>query len=188
MKLCKPLLASLVATLLLGMLVGSASARNFSMSSQTFGVSFSRLDFTSTFGTVECSVALGGSWHSRTIAKVARSLVGYITSGNVERCARGGATLLRETLPWHVRYSSFTGLLPNISSIRVNTDTRFRISVFGVACLFASTPEQQAGLTFSVVRGVISRADRSGTVPSSDCGLQGTLSGSGTTSVTVTLI
>jgi hypothetical protein len=193
MMLRKPLLASLGATLLLGMLVGSTSARTLSMSSQTFSVSFSRLNFTGGFGTVECSVALGGSWHSRTLGKSVGSLVGYITSGNVSFCARGGGTILRETLPWHVRYSSFAGTLPNIVGIAFKTDTRFRIRepAFGLTCLFASTPEQQAGLTFSLVGGVIARADRSGTVSSSDClGLQATLSGSETnvSRITVTLI
>jgi hypothetical protein len=130
--------------------------------------------------------------------KVVGSLVGYITRATLGLCAVGRATILRETLPWHVQYSTFSGLLPNITSVRTLTDTRFRImEPFGIACLFASTAERRATLTFGRgAGGTLTSVERGGTISSADClGMEATLSGRGSVSVlnaatgiTVTLI
>jgi hypothetical protein len=154
MKRCKLLLAVVAAAVLLGTLVDSASARTFSSSSSTFRFAFRELRFNATFGTVTCQLTYEGSFHSRTIAKVVGALIGYLTAVNLGPCGVGTATILRETLPWHIQYQSFTGVLPNINSIRVNTQTRFRIrEPFGATCLFASTPERPATLTFNRIHG-----------------------------------
>jgi hypothetical protein len=136
MKLSKLLLAVVGATVLLGALVSSASAGRLSNSSTTLRATWARMDFTGGFGTVECEVTLEGSLHSRTIAKVARALIGNITAASVSSpCRRGGATILRETLPWHVTYNSFAGTLPNITNILtdvVGASFRIREPTFGV--------------------------------------------------------
>jgi len=116
-RLGKMMLAVVGATVLLAGLVGSASARNLSTSSQLLRASWTRVDFSGGFGTLECEVVVEGSFHGRTISKTVGTLSGFITAAAVIRCARGGATVLRESLPWHVQYASFTGRLPNITTI-----------------------------------------------------------------------
>jgi len=117
MKFSKLILAVVGATVLLAALTSAASAGRFSASSQKFAVLFRRMDFSGGLGgTVECEVLLEGSLHSRTLAKVVGSLIGYITKATVLRCARGSATIRQESLPWHRRYASFSGTLPNITS------------------------------------------------------------------------
>jgi hypothetical protein len=61
--------------------------------------------------------------HSRTLAKVAESLIGYVTRAALAgvRCTGGSATVQTEALPWHIRYASFRGTLPNISGITIHS-------------------------------------------------------------------
>src|SRR5215207_6732433 len=103
MKLSKLLLSVVGTTVLLGALVSSASARNFSISSQTNSALWARLDVRGPFGTIECAVLLAGSFHSRTQTKSIGTLIGYITAGTVQRCPRGGGTINQASLPWHRR-------------------------------------------------------------------------------------
>jgi hypothetical protein len=201
MRLFQMLLAMIGATVLLGACVGSASAGNLSLSSQTFRVTFRNLTFSGGFGEVECQTTLEGSLHGRTMAKVIGSLIGYITRAIVGHCEIGSATILRETLPWHVRYSGFEAILPEITSLIVHTETRFRIrEPFGITCLFASTAERPATLTFhrSKVTHELTEAQRGGTITAgAGCtGITGTISSgnepvmalNSLTAITVTLI
>src|SRR4051794_14739384 len=157
MKFCKVLLAALGATVLLGALVSTASARNFSTSSQTLRASFREVRWRLPFGITNCQVTLEGSLHSRTIDKVPGRLIGYITSAALGSCSSGTATILRETLPWHVRYANFTGTLPNITSLGTNViDASFRVrETFTITCLARSTAAQPAIGTFN--RDVVGR-------------------------------
>jgi hypothetical protein len=197
-KLGKTLFAIVGAAVLLGALASAASARNLSSSSQTLRASFREITFNGAFGNITCAATVEGSFHSRTQAKVAGSLVGYITRSDLGPCAEGRVTILRETLPWHIRYSSFTGALPNI--------TAFRASVIGVSnriqepfagCLAASTAANPVTITFNreTVTGALTTATIGGTVPTS-CGINGTFSSSvspvtvlnSATRITLTLI
>ena len=117
MKLSKLLLAVVAASVLLGAFVSTASARNLSTSEQRQQILWRRMDFSGGFGgTVECEVLLSGSLHSRTIPKTVGLLIGYITEGTVLRCARGSATIIQSSFPWHRRYAGFVGTLPTITS------------------------------------------------------------------------
>ena len=180
---------------LLGALVGVASARNLSSSSQTLRATFNRLDFSGGFGTVECAVVFEGSFHARTIAKVSGTLSGFVTRASITSCSRASATVLSETLPWHVRYRGFTGTLPNINTVSADisgVNFRFREPTFGVTCLASGELRvafnREAG-------GVVTSAAASGTIPNS-CGGSGTVSGTSssftvlnsTTRITITLI
>jgi hypothetical protein len=131
MKSCKLFLAAVGATMLLGSLVSSASARNFSTDNQSFRAAFSAVEFHLPETTVRCHVTLEGSMHRRTVTKVIGSLIGYITRAILGPCQTGRATILRETLPWHVRYSGFQGTLPNITSVITH--------VIGVSWRFAGS-------------------------------------------------
>ena len=119
------------ATLLLAVAVGSTSARSLSTSSQQFRVTWRVLELGSEV-LIRCPVTMEGSFVSRTIGKVARSLVGAITRVSVKQEACTGGTVAAfngvesyngstttNTLPWHVSYESFTGTLPNITALNL---------------------------------------------------------------------
>lgn len=69
-----------------------------------------------------------GTFHYRTIVKVERSLIGYVTRAIFGRpCTgfgemweyngtEGSLTSNVNSLPWHFTYDGFNGTLPNISS------------------------------------------------------------------------
>lgn len=174
MKFGKTLFAIVGATMLLGALASAASARNLSTSNQTLRASFREVRFTLPFGTVNCSITVEGSFHQRTQAKVAGSLVGYITRGDLGTCSSGRVTVLRETLPWHIRYSSFSGTLPNITSLRANIiGVSFRISDGIIFCLATTTAAQPAIVTFvREAGGAVTTVELGGTILTS-CGSEG---------------
>jgi len=144
MKKSKLLLAATGATVLLGALVSSASARNLSTSTQSISAMWSSVTFSGAFGTSDCHLTLEGSMHSRTMQKSSGSLVGYITRAILGGCPQGTATILQETLPWHMRYSGFEGALPNIRSFILHTiGVSFRIREGGgFSCHIVTTAAQ----------------------------------------------
>ncbi len=215
----KFLLTALAAALVMAAAVGTANARRFETSSQSFRVvwpSTSRLTFSGLGGsiTIACQVTLEGSFHSRTISKVRGQLVGYVTSANLTRpCAGGEAWILNgverptNSLPWHIRYDSFVGTLPNISRIRLQlVGAAFLIeaaTILGQAsCLFRSTAEEPAFGFINLAAGVVSTlsADETSEIPletrlSGPCTATGQFRGSGnvtvqnsTTRITVRLV
>jgi len=195
MKLAKLLLAVVGVAVLLGTLVASASARNFSVSEQRTTALWTRMNLEGGFGTVECEVKLSGSLHTRTATKTVNSLIGYITEGTVLRCSRGSATINQASLPWHRRYRSFEGTLPNITGVSdtvTGVELTVREPVFGVTC----TVRREAGtiiIIYTYINGVLIRIDVIATIPcgSFTGGLSGSTnnvtSGSGTR-ITTTLI
>lgn len=199
MKPLNLLLAVAGATIILGALVSTASAGRLSSSSQTFRAAFSRLDFSGGFGTTECAVTIEGSLHARSIVKTEGSLIGVITRVTIGTCPRGSATVLIETLPWSIRYSSFEGTLPSISSI--NTDVvgagfRIREPLFGVLCLATTEEGEPATVRFNrETRGVLTSARIGGTTDT-NCNIAGTFNATSfsltvlnsVTRITVTLI
>ncbi|MFL5817572.1 MAG: hypothetical protein ACJ76L_08220 [Conexibacter sp.] len=153
MNRCKLLLAMLGASALLCAASGTASARNFSASSQTFSVTWARFEITGAFGTYSCPVTIEGSFHTRTIAKNVGGLIGYVTRASVGLCSTGlfETRVLTETLPWHVRYRSFTGLLPNIGSIStsiIGFALQVKETPFAIRCLGASSAAEPLILNF----------------------------------------
>lgn len=72
-----------------------------------------------------CHVVLEGSFHSATLRKTAGALIGHVTNAVLsDPCRQVGnflarVRLLTETLPWHVRYEGFSGVLPTIGSLRL---------------------------------------------------------------------
>jgi len=183
MKFSKLLLAVVGATVLLGALVSSASAGRLSNSATTNKATWTRMNFAGGFGTVECEVRLEGRFHAATITKTAGSLIGYITAGTVIRCARGGATINAGSLPWHRRYTSFTGTLPNITTINetvTGAEWTIREPTFGITCTVRREASSTIG-TYALSSGTVTTAEVSG---ESRCGeFAGRLSGS-TTNVT----
>ena len=114
----KLILSIIGAALILGAAVGSASATRLEISAQSFRAVWGELNFS---GIIHCEVTLEGTFHRRTFTKTSGSLVGYVTRAAVTegRCRNGTARILAETLPWHVRYDSFTTSLPNIETVKI---------------------------------------------------------------------
>ena len=133
---------ALAATTLLAAALSSASARNLSVSTQNIRATWASLEFETGVGIlIRCPVTLEGSFHSRTIAKVERLLIGAITRAisKQEACTRGIAATFNgveryngvtpaNTLPWHITFESFSGELPNITSVRL-LFSRFRFGI-----------------------------------------------------------
>jgi len=142
-------LTALSAALLLAAAVSVCSARSLSLSHQTIRVTWSRLDFVTANLTTRCQVTLEGSFHSRTVAKVERLLIGSVTSFLMRACTSGAG--IQKIAPWHITYEGFTGTLPNISAIRILLSRfRFLLVQFGVVCELGNETDN---ITFSAARG-----------------------------------
>jgi hypothetical protein len=198
MKTSKLLLATLGASVLLGALVGNASARTFSTSSQTFRTAYRVFGFRGAFGEIKCGLTLEGSLHSRTIAKVRGTLIGLITRAELGTCILGTMTILAG-LPWHVRYDSFGGTLPNITFIKVRAlFMTFRVREPLLTCLATTTEEAPGIITFDreVATRALTTSEFSGTGIETTCGRVGEFESSrdlvtvlgSSTRITVTLI
>jgi hypothetical protein len=160
---------ALAAAVMLACVVSSASARSLSISNQNIRVTWRSLEFDGTVVVIRCPVTLEGSFHSRTIAKVERSLIGAITRANVaqDACANGRLIAFNgtepynggtapQTLPWHLTYESFGGTLPNISSIDILL-SRFRFGFSANSCV-AQYGAETDNITFRAARDVNTRA------------------------------
>jgi hypothetical protein len=151
-RLRNVLFAVIGASVMMAAVVGTASARTLSSSSQTLRAAWREMVFTPPAGgSVACNVTLEGSLHSRAITKALYSLIGYITRADLGACVGGQATILRETLPWHVKYEAFAGTLPNITSIRaLIIGASFRVHPEGsFTCLFRTTDAEHASGRFN---------------------------------------
>jgi len=123
----KLLLASLGATFLMALAIGTASARNFSIWNSNFRGTFNNLEFDAgIFGVTTCRVTLEGSLHSMTIPKTVGTLLGYVTRVITGQC-NNEVVILTATLPWHVRYMGFSGRLPDITLILVSVRAAFSV-------------------------------------------------------------
>jgi len=154
-------LGALLAAAALAASVGAASANRLSISPETgFRVRYPswevQFGYEETNVKLTCSMTLEGSFHTRTFAKVASALIGYVTRATVAEAScsnrvgpRGEgewpglkARFLSETLPWHLRYSTFSGVLPAISNVAmtlVGFAPRITELPFAGSCLYRST-------------------------------------------------
>jgi hypothetical protein len=182
MKPFKLLVAAAGATVLLSALVSSASARNFSISNHSIRSSWREVIFNGLFGETNCQVTLEGSLHSSTMAKVIGTLMGYITSAILGPCSVGTATIHRESLPWHVKYSGFEPRLPEIRSLIVHVlGVRFSVrEPGGITCTATSENAHPAVGRFhrNPVTHQLIGVSVAGRVPTNCLGAEGTFSSS----------
>jgi hypothetical protein len=201
MRHAKHCACAVVAALILLAATGVASARRIELSENHFRTVFTPITFGAEgFEPVICRLTLEGSFHSRTISKVVGALVGYVTSAEVANCTRETARALKETLPWHIQYVSFTGTLPNISSIRDSIiGSAFLVRAFGfVSCLYQSTTTHPNTGEVVISGGVgrNQRADERVLIPGSGLCPEGFFQGTGenfvqgstTTRITIRLV
>ncbi|HEX4804675.1 MAG TPA: hypothetical protein VFU94_02135 [Conexibacter sp.] len=157
------LLAAAVTIAVLGCAVGAAGARRLNFEQQNFRIVWARMSITGN-ARVECSVTMEGSFHSRTITKVLEERIGVITRAMVNQfsCMGGNyyayngmenleGVVVGQSLPWHVYYEGFTGILPNIAGIVVSVEgVTFLVDILGVHCRYISTELVPAFAVISV--------------------------------------
>ena len=186
----KLLMAAFAAALLMSFAVSAASAGRLSVSNNRIRVTWSPLSLEP--GNVSCNVTLEGSFHSNTIQKVAGALVGYISRAIVAppaQCTNGEATIVNESLPWHIRYRGITGALPRFSGVVIGlVGARFRVHVnsLGATCEVLTTPEHPGvGTTTTNEEGRVTglRVDENARIPllglCGAFGLEGSFTGTG---------
>lgn len=197
--------AALAAALLLTLSVTSTASR-LSYSVKEFRIIWASLSFSAAEGGVPitCPVTLEGSFLERTWAKVRNTFASRITRASLGVCQEGNASILAASLPWEVTYQSFTGTLPNITSVRYALiGAAFQVEPgFGIVCLArTSTESPAAGDARRESGGKITSltADSSLAIPTTgnfECPRSGIFAGSGevfvqgssTTRVTLSLI
>jgi hypothetical protein len=167
MQLCKLLLAAIGATAVFAVLTATATARSLSSTSQFVRAQFRELDFEGAFGHTMCQVTIEGSLHSRTIAKVRDSLLGYVTAAGIGPCSVGKATMLTETLPWHITYITSGRFRVIGASHRV-------ITPIGENCLARSTAEAPVIVVTNIgAGGVVNSANIEGSGIPTSCFFSG---------------
>ena len=136
MARAKLISVSAAVAVVLALAVGAASANRLSVSNSQFRFLMRSFELTSSQFEITCGVTLEGSFHSRTFAKVQGALVGFFSRASVDTpgCTGGRMSVLAESLPWHVRYRSFSGTLPAISAVALD--------VVGFTLLFENTIAQ----------------------------------------------
>jgi hypothetical protein len=194
-----------MATVLLASAVGTATAGRLSISNQRFRVTWTALTFSEPeLGVrITCPVTLEGSFHSATIPKRERLLIGAITRVNVREasCEGGIGTISNTTLPWHVTYESFNGTLPNPTAVNLLLQRfQFIVEVGLGPCTYGTATDNITAAAALVAREVttltpVANRNIAHRVAGGFCPERGTLTGAGnvtllnsTTRIRVTLI
>ncbi len=88
-------------------------------------------------GVTECEIVLITTLH-RAVSKIKGALLGTLGSVAVGLgCEGPQVSVLRETLPWHITYQSFSGTLPGISAVGISvTGVALQYESFGARCLY----------------------------------------------------
>jgi hypothetical protein len=143
----KLVLTTLAAATLLASAVSSASAGWLSISERAFDIKWRELNLFNEAGggIIDCQMTLLGTFHSRTIRKTRSFLIGVVDHAVVgepprtqSECSGAAMTILTATLPWHLRYDSFSGTLPRITLVKAQlVGVAFRLLLIpdGVTCL-----------------------------------------------------
>jgi len=162
-------IAAALSGLALAVAVNEASGRRFSYTNSTLRATWSQMIFNAAgLGGVSCPVTLEGSLHSRTLSKISGQLIGHITRATIAEASCLGGTLQRlaETLPWHWRYDSFTGTLPNIVTIKQQiVGVSLRVTISGIACLYKSTAARPLFFSNFLTGSLILHITVSGSLP-----------------------
>jgi hypothetical protein len=178
------LIGGLLAAALLATIAFPAGAGRLSISTREWIATWREMRVTGGFGSTTCTLTLEGELHTKTIEKTRSSLLGYVIGASTRGCGAFPATVLRETLPWHIQYESFTGTLPNITAAAMKIiGFSFRIrESFGIQCLFRSTEARPLLDTLRrEASGTIRTTTLSGTFASEGCaGLELEFSGDST--------
>ena len=185
------LLLAILVLAICALTSATANANRLSIDDTDFRIAWTEaedLNFNTGGLTFECSITLVGSFHSQTIRKVLRALIGSVARVTFGDCDQGTLTLIRAP-PWHLTYEGFRGTLPNITGGRLLLrGQRFLISKpeVGANCVmpnddnWAGTANLEGGFSrsFSVEPTPTTPIDD--LAGSSLCDLAGTMTFSGT--------
>jgi hypothetical protein len=163
-------IAGVAAILAMALAVGTVSARNLSASNQNVRAVYASLELgnTVTETRTRCQLTLEGSFHSRTIVKRVAALVGYFTRADLGPCTGGTGTVNRETLPWHLTYEGFNGILPNITAVTFSVvGLSFELLQEGIMCRARTEARTPATSIVIVNAGTVTglRVDESRFIP-----------------------
>jgi len=92
--------------MILALAVSGTSARNLSVTEQSLRVVWTPIEFVAGGRSARCNLTLEGSFHYRTIVKREGALSGFITRAILNTSSGGSATVLTNTLPWHLTYNA----------------------------------------------------------------------------------
>lgn len=170
-------LATLIALFVLTAAVSTASANRFRISEQEMEIAWNPLSFTNGSSlNVRCHIILLGRFHRATLNKTLGALTGYINHAKIQQPCIGGSVYiyngeevnsvlggtLPSSLPWHITYEGFEGVLPNnITNVRLLfLDSRFlvRATILGIAllCIYKTRLEQPGEGRANLTSGIIS--------------------------------
>jgi hypothetical protein len=147
---------ALAAVAALFLAAGTAAANQLEISNSSIRATFNPLRFIAGTSEVACPVTLEGTFHSRVIRKNPEALIGYITRADINGmfCSFVGAdelTILGAGRPWHIRYESFTGRLPNIDAVNVRLLlVGVRGTFLNLPCLYRSTATRPGRAFFDI--------------------------------------
>ena len=139
------IITALLASFTLALLVGNASANRISTNDRDIEWETYLLLHTP-MGDIRCDVTLLGAFHSNTIVKTRKALIGII-----DHAVLGPpCTVLQGSLPWHLTYESFIGRLPAFSPWFLYVGVSIAATIEGVACLWRSTTTEPLSSLFTV--------------------------------------
>lgn len=186
-------IALVIAGVMLVMLANTASAQRLSVTNRNFRIVWAPLNLRPEPAgglLVQCKVTMEGSFHSNTIAKVAESLIGYVTRATVASSCEAarmwiyngtdinevlGAGVLPNSLPWHVRYESFEGTLPRPTGVRIRLiGMRVLLQSAGILCQYTSSaaqPSKSTALVNSEQQLTRLRVDKTAQIPRTEGGI-----------------
>ncbi len=158
----KLVIAGISAGVLMALVVNSASANRLSIGHGSLWRSFFRAADIIAGGVtgIECEMTFEGSFHSATIKKVERALIGHITRASVGTCPVGSATVLSGSLPWHVQYAGFVGRLPEITGVSftfIGVSFRLKEGIFLRECLLRTSEVEPTGGIAELAAGTEAR-------------------------------
>lgn len=161
MKSIKVSIGMLLAAITLAGCVSAASATRLSITSRSIRAVWSSLEFSTGASPWRCRLTLEGTLHESTFAKIAASLIGYVTAAQIGHPCSGAqmwvynGTEVNEVLtgtfsssfPWHITYEGFNGTLPTPSGIRILILlARFMLAArflgITILCAYRTSPTQ----------------------------------------------
>jgi hypothetical protein len=118
---------AMLATLAFAAAACSATRLEFLQWERGLRATWSVLEFETGGGAnlVRCPITMEATLHRRVFEKTSSLLLASVTRAIVENngteppCVGGTVRIAGESLPWSLRYDAFSGVLPNISAIRL---------------------------------------------------------------------
>jgi hypothetical protein len=151
----RALCTALACALIFAAAASDAAAEMFEVINGELGLraTWRSFEFEANGLVVRCPLTLEGTFAAESISTTPRAAVATITSAALPStgCTGGTASVSTETLPWHVQYASFTGVLPTITSVRLRAvDAGFSVQLGGTTCRARATEVEPVNLVANI--------------------------------------